>query len=242
MVAEPSCETKPICGVGAPGLRIVDCGLRIERPGANERICETKPICSGQAGGGRPRGITQAVVQNKANWGVGDKGGTPSPRTPYGVTTSASHSTKQSQFESDCGLGIADCGLSPDSLASPTRAKQSQLGGVGACGSGDEVGLSLGGLAPAFCAKQSQFGGCVSLSALWRRDYDRLAILRNKANSRPGALGARIRAGGRRGRPQRQVRACETKPIQGSGIGGRGSGDGLCETKPIRATGSRPPC
>ena len=97
-------------GLGALGLRIVDFGLvrqvglrtrptsRIERPGADERICETKPICSGQAGGGRPQGIAQAAVQNKANWGAGDRDRMPSPRTPYGVTTSASHSTKQSQF------------------------------------------------------------------------------------------------------------------------------------------------
>ncbi len=161
------CETKPIMGRGPLGLRNADCGMRIERPGADERVCETKPIRSGQAGGGRPQGITQAGVQNKANlgsrpwecgmrsegaWqvnesakqsqlGAEDKGGTPSPRTPYGGTGG---------FETR-----------------PYNGSDS--------------------------AKQSQFGGCVSLSSLWEKGYDWLAILRNKANSRSGAWECGVR-------------------------------------------------
>jgi len=163
--------------------------------------------------------MNESVKQSQL--GAEDKGETPSPRTPYGITTSGTCSAGQSQFGSECGLGVADCGL-PRTASCPPLARN-KANWVGSW----PVGRGTGWVFPSVASTRRS--------------------VQNKANSRPGALG--VRSKGRRAPRQTPVASAGVRN-KANWEGSPETGDrrreatagALCETKPIRGTGPRPPC
>ena len=95
---EPFCETKPIPGPGGPGTadrRVGERSGACAATGIRSHAKQSQFSRDGQHGATDRHPRANGAKQSQ--FGAEDKGGRPSPRTPYGVATNGRHSAKQSQ-------------------------------------------------------------------------------------------------------------------------------------------------